>query len=145
MPELIFVPFAGMMLLTLVVWVVMFARRIPAIQASGIRPQTRADLDRLPAPAVNASNNLQNLFELPVLFYACVLALYQLRQVDHVHVACTFGFLAFRIAHSTIHCTYNHIMQRFAVYAVASVFLWVMVVRLAAAALKVGFVAGASG
>jgi hypothetical protein len=33
-------------------------------------------------------------------------------------------------------------MQRFTVYAIASVFLWVMVVRLAAAALRVGFVAG---
>ena len=59
-----------------------------------------------------------------------------------VGVACAFGFLAFRIAHSTIHCTYNHVMHRFGVYAVASVFLWVMVVRLAGAALKVGVVSG---
>jgi hypothetical protein len=79
-----------------------------------------------------------------VLIYACVLALYQLRHVDHLHVACAFGFLAFRIAHSTIHCTYNHVMHRFAVYAVASVFLWIMVVRLAGAALKVGLVSGGS-
>jgi hypothetical protein len=86
---------------------------------------------------VNASNNLQNLFELPVLFYACVLALYQLRQVDHLHVACAVGFFAFRIAHSAIHCTYNDVMHRFGVYAAASVFLWIMVARLAAAALRV--------
>jgi hypothetical protein len=138
-PELIFVPFAGTMLLTLVVWVVMFARRIGAIHASGVRPRTRADLDRLPVPAVNASNNLQNLFELPVLFYACVLALYQLGQVDHLHITCAFGFLAFRIAHSTIHCTYNDVMHRFAVYATASIFLWIMVVRLAATVLRATF------
>jgi hypothetical protein len=126
--------------LTLVVWLVMFGRRIPAIQASGVMPQTRADLDRLPAPAVNASNNLQNLFELPVVFYSCVLALYTLNQVDVVHVMCAFGFLVFRIAHSTIHCTYNDVMHRFTVYAIAGVFLWIMVVRLAIAAVRVASV-----
>lgn len=130
-PSLIFVPFAGMFLLTLVVWILMFQRRVAAMRESGIEPKTRADLEGFPPRAVNASNNLQNLFELPVLFYACVLALHQLGQVDAIHVACAFGFFAFRVAHSAIHCTYNHIMQRFTVYAIASGFLWVMALHLA--------------
>ena len=77
------------------------------------------------------ANNFQNLFELPVLFYAAVLVLYVTNQVDKVHVLCAFGFFTLRIAHSAVHCTYNHIMQRFIVYAIASVFLWIMVIRLA--------------
>jgi hypothetical protein len=133
--KLIYIPFAGMMLLTFVVWVVMFKRRITAIRTLGLNPQTRADLERFPAPAVNASNNLQNLFELPVIFYAVVLALVQTGRVDAIHVVCAFGFLAFRAAHSAIHCTYNHIMQRFSVYAVASMCLWTMVLRFAFAIL----------
>jgi len=64
----IFAPFVGMMLLTLVVWAVMFKRRIGAIRTLGLSPKTRADLEAFPAPAVSASNNLQNLFELPVIF-----------------------------------------------------------------------------
>lgn len=131
--KLIFTPFVGMMLLTLVVWVVMFKRRIAAIRTLGLNPQTRADLELFPAPAVSASNNFQNLFELPVVFYAVVLALVQTGQVDSIHVMCAFGFFALRVVHSTIHCTYNHVVQRFSVYAVASVFLWIMVVRLAIA------------
>jgi hypothetical protein len=133
----ILVPFAGMLLLTLVVWVVMFYRRITAIQALGVRPRTRADLELLGPAAVNASNNLQNLFELPVVFYACVLALLQTAQVDALHVACASGFFAFRIAHSAIHCTYNEVMHRFSVYAIASLFLWIMVVRLALASIVI--------
>jgi hypothetical protein len=129
--KLIYLPFAGMMLLTLVVWIVMFKRRITAIRTLGLNPTTRADLEKFPAPAVNASNNLQNLFELPVLFYALVLALTQTGHVDSVHVACAFGFFSFRVAHSAIHCTYNHVMQRFSVYAVASACLWIMVARFA--------------
>jgi hypothetical protein len=130
-PTHIFIPFAGLLVLTLVVWVYMFYLRIGAIQATGIQPKTRADLERLPPRAVSAANNFQNLFELPVIFYACVLALYVLNQVDYIHIICAFGFLLFRVLHSLIHCTYNHIMQRFVVYAIASLFLWVIVARLA--------------
>jgi hypothetical protein len=130
-PEQIFVPFAGMMLLTMAVWLWMFYLRIGHINRTGVQPKSRADLDAFPPRAVAASNNFQNLFELPVLFYVCVIALYLLRAADHVHVICAWGFLVFRVLHSLIHCTYNHILQRFAIYAVASIFLWVMVVRLA--------------
>lgn len=141
-PQHIFIPFAGMMLLTLAVWLTMFYLRVGHINRTGIQPKTRADLDAFPPRAVAVSNNFQNLFELPVIFYACVLALYVLRQADHIHVICAFGFLFFRVLHSLIHCTYNHIMQRFAVYAIASLFLWVMVVRLALGVFAIASVPG---
>jgi hypothetical protein len=134
--SLIFVPFAGLLVLTLVVFLYMFYLRITAIQATGIEPKTRADLDRLPPRAVNAANNFQNLFELPVIFYACILALQMLNLADSLHIICAFGFLVFRVLHSAIHCSYNHIMQRFIVYAVGSLFLWTMVVRLAYSVLR---------
>ena len=137
---LILVPLVGMFVLTLIVWVSMFYQRITVIRTSGIQPRTRADLDKFPPRAVNASNNLQNLFELPVLFYACVLALLVTNRVDSLHVVCAFGFFGFRILHSAIHCTYNDIMQRFTVYAIASLFLWVMVLRLAIDTLRDAFV-----
>jgi hypothetical protein len=135
-PRLIFVPFLGMFLLTLFVWVLLFQRRVAGMRATGIEPKVRADLDLLGAPAVNASNNFQNLFELPVVFYACVLALHQLGWIDDLHTLCAFGFFAFRVAHTAIHCTYNHVMHRFTVYAIASGFLWIMVLRMAFAMLQ---------
>ncbi|HSB97094.1 MAG TPA: MAPEG family protein [Spongiibacteraceae bacterium] len=137
MPQLlIFIPFVGMLLLTLLVFIYMFYLRIGVIRSTGIEPRTRADLEKYPPRAVSSSNNFQNLFELPVIFYACVLALHALNQVDYLHIFCAFGFLIFRILHSVIHCTYNHIMQRFVVYAIASLFLWIMVIRLAFSILR---------
>jgi hypothetical protein len=130
-PANIFIPFAGMLVLTMLVWINLFYLRLGHISRSGVEPKTRADLDAFPPKAVAASNNLVNLFELPVLFYASVLALIVLNRVDYIHLVCAYGFLLFRVLHSLIHCTYNHIMQRFGMYAIASVFLWVMVVRLA--------------
>lgn len=137
----IVIPFAGMLLLTLLVWLRMFQLRLGHIRRTGIEPKSRADLDAFPPRAVAASNNFVNLFELPVLFYASVLALVVLNQADYIHVICAYGFLVFRVLHSLIHCTYNHIMQRFGVYAIASVFLWIIVVRLAIGIIALNFVA----
>lgn len=129
--SLILIPLVGMFFLTFIVFIYMYYTRIRGIRTLGVYPQTRADLDRLPPRAVNVAANFQNLFELPVVFYACVLTLYMMHRVDVVHLLCAYGFLLFRVAHSVIHCTYNRVMQRFSVYVIASVFLWVMVLRLA--------------
>lgn len=134
-PAAILVPFVGMFLLTLAVWVNMFVQRIKAINAAGVRPQTRADLDKYPPLAVNSSANFQNLFEIPVIFYACVLGVVATASVDTFHVVCAYGFFVFRILHSAIHCTYNDVNHRFGVYAVSALFVWVMVFRLAATVL----------
>lgn len=64
----IFLPFVGTMLLTIVVWFYMYARRIPFIMRSNLTPQqlTPSELARLSPPDVaNPSDNLKNLFELP--------------------------------------------------------------------------------
>src|SRR5215471_1951153 len=108
----IFLPFAGMLLLTLAVWIWMFRQRVLGMRATGIEPKVRADLDQRGPRAVNSSANFQNLFELAL--------------VDALHVVCAFGFFVSRVVHSIIHCTYNHVMHRFTVYLVASLFLWVM-------------------
>jgi len=128
-PNMILGPMAGMFLLTAVVFVYMFVLRIGEIRSSGRMPRTRADLDKYSPRAVNSSNNFQNLFELPVIFYACVLGICVTNQTDQFYGICAHGFLLFRIIHSAIHCTYNNIMHRFSAYFVASIFLWVMVIR----------------
>ncbi len=67
MSDPIFAPFFAMILLTLVVWVYMYARRIPFIRRSALRDDqlTPAELARISPPAVaNPSDNLKNLFEI---------------------------------------------------------------------------------
>lgn len=128
----IFGPFFVVMLLTLAVWVTMFARRIPFIQSLDpeIDLAEPGKLDELSPPSVsNPSDNLKNLFELPVLFYGVCLALYVTEQVDGLHVAAAWVFAVFRILHSVVHCTFNHVLVRFGLYLVASLALWLMVIR----------------
>ncbi len=133
--ELILQPVIGMMLLTAVVWVVLFLKRIPAMQASGLPTQTWTTPDKtvelLDEAVNNPANNFRNLFELPVVFYALSLVLFATNSVDAIYVGAAWTFLGFRVLHSLIHCTVNIVMARFLCYLAASLALWFMLARAA--------------
>ena len=130
----IFLPFVGTMLLTIVVWAYMYARRIPFILHNNLLPRqlTPAELARLSPPEVaNPSDNLKNLFELPTVFYAVVLYLYVTQQVDGLFLGAAWIFFGFRVLHSAVHCTFNFVPLRFWLYAISALALWLMVLRIA--------------
>ena len=131
----IFVPFVGMLLLTFVVWTVMYVRRLTYVTKNKVHPQRLTTPEKgaqiIPEEISYPAYNLKNLFELPVVFYALCLYLYATGSVDSVYVTAAWIFLAFRIVHSLIHCTRNIVKLRFLSYAVAAAALWFMVLRAA--------------
>lgn len=133
--QVIFQPMLAMMLLTGLVWVFLYARRIPAMRAARLAVQTyttpEKGIELLPEAVSYPVNNLKNLFELPVLFYALCLLLFVTGSVDNTYVAAAWSFVAFRLLHSVVHCTINHVMGRFICYLVSSLLLWFMVIRAA--------------
>jgi len=125
-------PFFTMMLLTMVVWLYMYSRRIPFIRQLDVPPDqlTPAELMRRSPPEVsNPSDNLKNLFELPVVFYAVILYVQFAGLADGFYLALAWVFVLFRILHSAIHCTINIVLWRFGLYAVSALALWIMVLR----------------
>jgi hypothetical protein len=131
----IFGPFFATIFLTLAVWVYMYVRRIAFITASRLRPQDLAVPGRLaelsPAAVSNPSDNLKNLFEIPVLFYALVLYLFVVNQVDATYVNAAWLFAAFRALHSAVHCTFNLVTLRFYLYLFSTLAVWFMAIRAA--------------
>jgi hypothetical protein len=129
----ILLPFFGVMLLTLVVWIYMYFRRTSYLLREKIDLRTVDTPEKaatvVPGTVSLASHNLKNLFELPVLFYAVCLYLFVSDSVDRFYLAAAWWFFAFRIAHSLIHCTYNKVEHRFAAYMFAAIALWAMVIR----------------
>jgi hypothetical protein len=121
--------------LTFVVWVYMYIRRIAFITANNIRSQDLAvpgALAQISPPAIsNPSDNLKNLFEIPVLFYALTLYLFITKQVDTLYVDAAWVFVAFRVLHSVVHCTFNLVMLRFYLYLIATVAVWFIAIRAA--------------
>jgi len=133
----IFGPFFATMILTFLVWVYMYIRRISFITGSGIKPDDLAApgaLARLsPAAVSNPSDNFRNLFEVPVLFYALTIYLFVSHQVDAGYVVASWIFVAFRVLHSAVHCTFNLVMLRFYLYLVATLAVWFIAFRAALA------------
>ena len=128
----IFGPVFAMALLTLTVWVYLYARRLPFILSSNFAPEELTSLElqrRSPPVVVNPSDNLKNLFELPVLFYVLCLYLFVTAQVDQVYLVAAWVFVGFRVLHSVMHCTLNVVPIRFLLYVVASFSLWFIAVR----------------
>jgi len=129
----IFGPFLATMLLTLIVWVYMYVRRIRFITSSNLSPgdlSKPGELARLsPAAVSNPSDNLKNLFEIPVLFYALALYLFVTRQVDGAYVTAGWVFVAFRALHSAVHCTINIVMLRFYLYLISTLAVWFMLAK----------------
>ena len=79
----------------------------------------------------NPSDNLKNLFEIPVLFYALALYLFVTNQVDAAYVSAVWIFVAFRALHSAVHCTFNLVMLRFYLYLFSTLAVWFIAVRAA--------------
>jgi hypothetical protein len=131
----IFGPFFATIGLTLVVWIYMYVRRIHFINSSRLSPEQMAipgELARLsPAEVSNPSDNLKNLFEIPVLFYVLALYLFATQQVDSTYLIAGWIFALFRMLHSAVHCTFNLVMLRFNLYLVSTLALWFIAGRAA--------------
>ncbi|NJN87451.1 MAG: hypothetical protein HC881_15525 [Leptolyngbyaceae cyanobacterium SL_7_1] len=121
-----------MVFLTLLVWVYMYIRRISFITSRKLAPKDltpSAFAQNSPPSVSNPSDNLKNLFEIPIIFYALVLYLFITNQVDAVYVSASWVFVVFRAFHSFVHCTFNRIILRFYLYLFATIAVWFIAIR----------------
>ena len=124
-------PLFVMALLNLVMWLWMYATRIPAMSKAGIEAQdaTRDSMQSLPPEVVRVADNYNHLFEQPTLFYAVALSIALLGHVDSLHVGCAWAFAGLRIAHSLVQATINLIALRFTLFSLSWLALALMIVR----------------
>jgi len=130
----ILAPLLAMVFLTFGVWIYLFAVRIPEIKLKKIPPddlRDRAEAHKILTASAPASNNLKNLFEMPILFYVAAMLIVLLLIQDALLVRLAWGFVILRAIHSIVHCTYNRVMHRFIVYFISCIFLLLMWIRLA--------------
>ena len=126
--RLIFWPALAMVALTIAVWFRMYTTRIAQMKRERIHPQAVALSAQVAAKLTDskAADNFRNLFELPVLFYLAVVVAAQTAQVNALTLALAWLFVALRIAHSAVHCTYNKVLHRFYVYFLGGMALWLL-------------------
>lgn len=128
-------PVMALVLWTLVIWIWMYATRIPAMRRANIDPQeaarTRA-LD-LPPEIMWVADNYNHLMEQPTIFYATALAGQLAVQADALNVGLAWTYVVLRVVHSLVQCTRNIIMLRFAVFTASTIALAVLAIRVAIA------------
>jgi hypothetical protein len=127
-PHLIFLAALAMAALCFVVWWRMYFMRIGEMKRERIHPQAVALSAQAAARLTDsrAADNFRNLFELPVLFYLALVVAALTAQVTPVVLALAWGFVALRVLHSWIHCTYNKVMHRFYAYLAGGMALWTL-------------------
>jgi len=129
-------PVLALVAWTFVMWLWMYATRIPAMQRAGIDV---AELSRTGAPLVlppevsRVADNYNHLHEQPTIFYALALAAQLGGAVDATNVALAWAYVALRVVHSLVQATRNVIPVRFAVFALGSLVLLALLVRTALA------------
>ena len=124
---------------TMVMWVWMYSTRIPAMRAAKIDPnelskQGTGKLDNLLPPQVQwKAHNYNHLHEAPTVFYAVAIVLAIIGQGDGYNLWLGWLYFGLRVVHSLVQAIANIIVLRFAVFAVSSLVLAVLVFRAASA------------
>ena len=112
---------------------VLFARRVREFKRRQIHPETvptRSQMSDALEDSAAASDNFQNQFELPVLFFVAVLLAITLLLRDPLLATLAWTFVTLRFFHAIVHLTYNAVMHRFFFYLMSAIALLMMWARL---------------
>lgn len=120
-----FWPAFTLVLLTFSVMLRMLTNRIAQMKANKIHPQAISTSGEVAAKMKDsrAADNFRNLFETPVLFYAAMFFAQISQPENKILLAMAWLYVALRIVHSIIQCSYNKVMHRFYVFFTS---VWLM-------------------
>jgi hypothetical protein len=120
---------------TMVMWVWMYAVRIPAmgkltIDTSDFVKQTPVRMDDvMPAKAQWKAHNYNHLHEAPTVFYAVALALAFMGGGNGAMATVAWAYVGLRIAHSLVQAIFNHLMLRFGLFILSTLCLMCLVLN----------------
>jgi len=126
-------PVVALAIWTMIMWVWMYATRIPAMSAAKVDPDRLvsdpdASLDRtLPANVQWKAHNYNHLHEQPTVFYAIAIVLAVIGQGDGMNELLAWIYVGLRVAHSLVQATANKVMVRFVLFALSSVVLMALI------------------
>jgi hypothetical protein len=124
---------------TMIIWFWMYATRLPAMGRAGMDgksmvgstgPSLRDDLiAKGEQKASWVADNYNHLHEAPTVFYAVSLVLAMIGQGDGMNATIAWVYVGLRIAHSLFQIFSNRVIVRFAIFALSSLALMMLVVH----------------
>ncbi len=131
-------PLAVLAMWTMVMWVWMYATRIPALNK--LPKQTTPGADQgwtgamleglLPREIQWKAHNYNHLHEAPTVFYAVALALAMVGAGDGLNATIAWAYVALRVMHSVFQATVNKVAPRFILFTLSSLCLIALCLQL---------------
>ena len=141
----IFEPVIALAIWTMVIWIWMYATRLPAMGRAGIDAKNmvgstgRGLRDDLVAKGEEkaswVADNYNHLHEGPTVFYAVAIVLALIGQGDGLNATIAWAYVGLRIAHSLVQILSNRVVVRFMLFALSSIAVLMLVVHAAMAVL----------
>ena len=108
----------ALVLLTAAVGALVLITRLQEMRRRRIHPQAVSDSVKMASKLENVqpADNFKNLFEVPVLFYTLAAVAVAAGNVPSWLATSAWLYVALRVLHSIVHCTYNNVYHRLAVF-----------------------------
>ncbi|MBD3768755.1 MAG: MAPEG family protein [Rhodobacterales bacterium] len=123
-------PVLALVVWTLVMWLWMYATRIPAMQKAGINPDDARHphtyTDKMPANVRSVADNYNHLHEQPTIFYALMFFAALTGGADHFATYVAWAYVGLRVLHSFVQILSPKVTLRFMVFTLASAALLVL-------------------
>ena len=131
-PAGLYLAMLAQVLLTMVVYVALARAKGRALRAGQVdRARARLHDDAWPDDVIQINNNIDNQFQVPVLFYVVCFILAATNTTGLLVLALAWLFVATRVAHAWIHTHSNYVPIRRNVFMAGCVIvtaLWVLAV-----------------
>lgn len=141
MTSSILAPIVALALWTMIIWVWMYATRLPAMSRAKIDgiamvgSTGRSLRDQLVAAGEEraswVADNYNHLLEQPVVFYAVTIVLAVIGAGEGLNLTLAWAYVGLRVVHSLVQILSNRVVIRFSVFALASLCLMALVVHAA--------------
>ena len=125
-------PVIALIIWSLVVWIILYARRIPAMTALKIKPDTAKSpggdwKQKLPLKVQAPAHNYNHLMEQPTIFYAFMFWAVLTGSATQLILYLAWAYVALRVVHSFIQISTGPVMVRFSVFAISTLCLFGMI------------------
>lgn len=134
-------PVVAMAAWTMIIWIWMYATRLPAMGRAGVDAKNMVGStggglrDHLIAKGEEraswVADNYNHLHEAPTVFYAICLVLAMIGQGDNLNATIAWVYVTLRVAHSLVQILSNRVIIRFALFALSTFALIMLVVHAA--------------
>lgn len=133
-------PVIALVAWSMVMWLWMYATRLPAMFAAKMKPDPNAprgeQMSQLPAQVRWKADNFNHLMEQPTVFYAITITLVLLGEHSQASLALAWSYVVLRVVHSLVQALGNKIELRFLVFVLSNVPLFALTALAAAAFIK---------